>query len=133
MNIIKYLTSWKYRLFTKKIQGVEVAIAEADFKIAKSRQLREEIRRDRDRSVEAMQQISVALKNDKVENKEALEKDGVATEGNIRRYEAQMKMIDDQISGVPANGENPGEAGIVDTLKSYVELKKMFIDYRSKL
>ena len=38
-------------------------------------------------------------------------------------------MLDNEINGVPAEGENPGQNGLLDTLRSYAELKNMNKEY----
>ena len=120
----------KYKVFNRKIQDVDVAIWENEFKIQKSRVLREQIRGDRERSLTAAGQIAERIKEVKEKDeKKKLETEQKAHEENAKRYEAQMRMIDEQINGIPANDENPGQAGIVDTLASLAELKQMYKDY----
>ena len=46
MNIMKYLTSWKYRHFIKKVYGVDKTIEDYTFKRFKLMELREEIRQE---------------------------------------------------------------------------------------
>lgn len=134
MNVYKWLTSRKYRFFHRKLKGVQAAIWEHEFKVTKARQLRESIRRDRDQSIATVANIDGALKTEKeTEKLKVLEADKVKLLDNARRFEAQMKMIDEQISGVPASGENPGENGIIDTIKSYSELREMYKDYLTKI
>lgn len=134
MNIYKYLTNRKYRVFYKKLKSVEVVIWENEFKIIKARQLRESIRQDRDHSIESTRGIDEALKTEKDKEKiKVLNADKAVHQDNTKRYEAQMKMIDNQISGVPAQGENPGENGIRDTIKSLAELREMYKDYLTKI
>jgi hypothetical protein len=110
----------KRKFFTKKVEDVQASIWEYEFKIAKSEQVKEGIRLDRERAVQQLDSFK-----DKKENKKEIE----AETENIRRYEAQMKMIDEQIYGVPANGEDPGRNGILDTIKSLTELRSMYKDY----
>lgn len=134
MNIYKWLTNRKYRFFHKKLKGVQAAIWEHEFKIAKARQLREGIRQDRDHALATVANIDANLKTEKdAEKLKVLESDKAKLLDNAKRYEAQMKMVDNQISGVPAEGENPGENGILDTIKSYAELREMYKDYLTKV
>lgn len=141
MNIIKYITNKKYRFFVGKIRQVEKSIWELDFKINKSRQVREGVRQDRDRAVENKNhaQINMDKEEDK-EKKKELEEQVKLNEDNIKRYEAQMKMIDDQIQGVAK--QNPSEeypdgipavVGILETIASYSELRKMYREYLKQI
>ncbi len=141
MHLFKYLFNRQYRLFHKKIKQVQASIWEHEFKIAKSRQIREGVRQDRDRAMEAMHQIDVMLKaneegkTDKIAEDALvkIQQDRANLEENARRYELQMRMIDEQIMGRPAIGEDPGVQGIMDTIKALIELQKMYRDYASKL
>ncbi len=119
----------KKRFFKKKVNDVQASIWEFEFKVSKSRQVREGVRLDRDRAVEAIARVESAIEGAEKEKKEGLEKEMAYLNDNVRRYEAQMKMIDDQINGIPANGEDPGEQGILETIKGLVELKSMYQDY----
>lgn len=129
MNILKYLTNRKYRFFYKKINDVAAAIWEMEFKINKSRQVREGVREDRDRAVENVNSLTAQIPNANEEIKKRMETDLAVHSDNVKRYEAQMKMIDDQIAGVPASGENPGQQGLMETVASYVELRNMYKSY----
>ena len=131
MNILKQLTNPKYKLFTRKIRDVQLSIWEQEFKVAKSRQVREGVRQDRDRAVNAVLNLDASVK-DKAQEKELAEQKATLQD-NIKRYEAQMKMIDDQINGVPAKGEDPGIQGIMENIASLVELKGMFKSYRDSI
>lgn len=130
MSILKWLSNRKYRVFARKAKDVDVAIWEQDFKIAKSRQIREGIRQDRERTLEAVNRISAAVDAEQdPEKKKALEAERASHADNATRYEAQMRMIDNQINGVPAQGENPGENGILETIQSLAELRAMYQQY----
>jgi uncharacterized protein YllA (UPF0747 family) len=133
MNI-KYLTNWKYRFFTKKIRDVEMAMLEADFKIAKSRQLREQIRQDRDRAVESARNISEKLeKSISDEEKKQLKEELTLHQENKPRFEKQMDMIDREIHGFRGTETEEPVIGILERLASMAELKQMYKEYRSGL
>ena len=136
MNILKWLTSEKYRFFYTKFRNVQKSMWELDFKIAKARGLREGIRQDRDRAIEASGNIDNRLKSGETLDADTSaqllkQKDDLLD--SVKRYEAQMKMIDNQINGVPAEGENPGENGHMDTLGSLAELRVMYKDYLNQI
>jgi len=113
MNIIKWATSRKYRLFQKKIKDVTASLWELDFKISKARAMREESRQARDRAVEA---AKVAPEDKKKEAEE-----------QVKGYEAQMALIDGQING---NGE---DKGLLEYMEGLADLRSMYKDYSSKI
>ncbi len=117
-------------MFAKKISDVQISIWELDFKVAKSRQIREGVRQDRERAVEALQQVTAKLAGTANEtDKAALQKEADGFTENVRRYEAQIKMIDEQIVGKPAAGEDPGVEGINDRIRALSELREMYKQY----
>lgn len=134
MNLLKYVLSWKYRMFSKKIRDVRTAIEEQKFKIAKSRQIREGVRQDRERVAQAVFNLDEALKNEKDKDRIAkMTEERAANAEAVTRYEKQMQMIDNQINGVPASGDQPGEQGILDTIASLTELLSMYKEYRETI
>lgn len=120
----------KYKYFKSKFEQVQREIWNLDFKIAKSRQVREGIRQDRDHALNSLNAIETALKEKKTPE---LEKDKASLEDNVKRYEAQMKMIDEQIEGGFVSDENPAGIGIKEQMKSLAELRNMYEDYLKKL
>ncbi len=140
VNAFKYLFNSRYRFFIKKIRSVQRTIWDNEFKIAKTRQVREGVRQDRDKTVEALQQIEVMLKSHE-EGKAVLvdevlakiKEDQAKIADDKQRYERQMIMLDREIYGAPAQGEDPGQQGVVDTLKALTELREMYSDYANKL
>jgi len=125
----------KKKFFKEKIKQVTMTIWELEFKVEKSRQVREGIRQDRDRAIESILQIETLLKNpdNAPEQKEQGEKSLALFKDQASRFEAQIKMIDDQINGIPAEGENPGQQGILETIHGLVELKGMYKEYVKSL
>lgn len=117
----------KKKFFKQKIEAVQKTIWDLEFKVAKSGQVREGIRQDRDRAKEHLNILEARLKNKlEKEEKAKLEAEKTKFEDDVKRYEAQMQMIDAEINGVKAEGSNPGQAGILDTLASLAELKQMY-------
>lgn len=141
MNIIKYITNKKYRFFLKKIKNVDKSIWEYEFKISKSRQVREGIRKDRDRVVENKNHLETKISEEKDEKlKKGFEKDLEQSKEMIKKYEGQMKLIDDQINGVlkvEPNDEYPDgippQVGILETIESLTELKLMYNEYLKQI
>lgn len=126
MNIIKWATSKKYRLFSKKIQNVQATIWEFDFKVLKSQQIREGVRQDRERAVEALQQIEAQLKGAPTPE---LEKQKEGLLANIARYEKQMQMIDRQVQGYVGSDTEEPVIGILEEIGSLSELREMYKHY----
>lgn len=124
------LFSKQYWFFKGKINGVQKAIWDIEFKISKSRQVREGVRQDRDRAVEALNQIEARLKG---VPSDADEQAKIVMADNIKRYEKQMKMVDDQINGKEGNDKEESIIGLLEQIKSYVELKQMYQDYANAL
>jgi len=130
MNIIKYAFNRKYRFFYDKYTKVEKSIWEHDFKILKSRQIREGVRQDRDREVENRNILETKLPKETDEKvKESLAEQLKVSTEKITRYEAQMKMVDAQINGVKPNDDNTGVVGVLETIESLSELRKMYREY----
>lgn len=128
--MLKKLFNKKYRFFSGKVFDVTRSIWEYEFKIAKTLQVREGIRQDRDRAIEAIIQIDARLKGSKdKKEKDVLTKELDGMKENVRRYEAQMTMLDNQVNGVKAEGNNPGEQGLNDTIASLAELREMYKSY----
>lgn len=117
----------KYWFFKKKISDVQKAIWDKEFKVSKARQVREGVRQDRDRSIEAVNQI----KQGKAEGKE---KEQGALEENIKRYEAQMTMIDKQINGYTAQKDSEESViGVLEEIRSLIELREMYKSHVASL
>lgn len=125
----------KKSFFKKKLVDCQKVIWELEFKIAKSRQLREGIRQDREFAVENVAQIEARLKQKDIskEEKEQLETSLAIHKDNVQRYERQITMVDNEINGIPANGEDPGQEGIKDRIAGYAELREMYKSYLKTL
>ena len=133
MNYYKWITNRQYRYFSRKVRDVQNSIWEYSFKVSKSRAIREGIRMDRDRAMQAAANVEDALKTAPADKKEDLEKSLAGNKENATRYEAQMKMIDDQINGGAATQDNPAGIGILEQIKSLTELRLMYIDYLGRI
>lgn len=130
----KYLTSAKYRFFKRKLYAVQATMWETEFKIAKSRQVREGVRQDRDRAKEAINQLEAGLASAKdADQREYMQNELFKHKENVERYEKQMKMVDDQINGAVGDAEHEPVIGLLEQVKSYVELKLMYEQYISEI
>lgn len=134
MNLYKFLTSRKYRLFTRKLRDVQTALWDLEFKVAKSRQVREGVRQDRDRAVSHAKQLEPQVENLKDKDaKEKASKELAATQDTIKRYEAQMQMIDRQVEGFQGSETEQPVVGVNEQMASLAELREMYKEYRSKI
>lgn len=118
--------------FKKKLDYTQKQIWEIEFKIATSRSLREEIRQERDRNVEALNQVEEKIKATDKKDKELierLEKDKKTFEDNIARFEKQMSMVDAEINGVEPTPETNGTQGLIHHLDSLISLREMVKRY----
>ena len=124
----------KRKFFKDKIVSVTKTMWDKEFKVSKARQIREGVRQDRDRAVEALQKVQAALKvsTDEAQKVELAKEEAGFTE-NIKRYESQMEMIDHQINGFPGTDVKEPVVGLLEELQSLAELKKMYKDYASKI
>lgn len=117
----------KTQFFKKKIDRVQYETWEVEFKLAKSRQIREGVRQDRDRAIEALGNIETALKT-APEDKKLLDEQS-AFQDNIKRYEAQMEMLDKQVNGFQGDETHEPIIGLIEQLASLAELKSMYKSY----
>ena len=124
----------KKRFFKDKIDQVTKTIWEMEFKVEKSRQVREGVRQDRDRSIEAVGHVKARIEASQDEaEKDNLKKELEGLEDSVSRYEKQMKMIDDQIVGSNGDKDNEPVIGILEQIKSLTELRNMYKDYIKKI
>lgn len=123
MSVYKWLTSSRYRFFQKKISEVTKSLWELDFKISKARGMREASRQARDRAVEQLQNLIKA-------SDPALAPKIEAGETEIKGYEAQMQLVDEQINGT----EGPeGQKGLMEYMEGLADLKEMYKEYSAQL
>lgn len=121
----------KKKFFKHKVRAVTKQIWDFEFKVEKTLQIREGIRQDRDRLIDAKHKNDAALKATPKDEK--LLKEAAEIADTIKRYESQMKMLDDQITGGAVSEENPAGIGINEQISSLAELRKMYQDYILKI
>ena len=125
----------KKQFFKEKVEAVTYSMWDLEFKLAKSRQVREGVRQDRDRVAEAVGQVVAKLSNagkDKAVIK-ALEEERDKLLEDQKRYEAQMAMVDKQINGFNGSDTEEPVIGILEQLASLNELKGMYQDFLKKI
>lgn len=129
--IRSFIPETKKSFFKKKITSVTKQIWDYEFKVEKTLQIREGIRQDRDRLLDAKQKIEAALKATPDDKDKIAEFEKIVD--TIKRYEAQMKMLDDQIAGGVPSEDNPAGQGINEIISSLAELRRMYSDYTNKI
>lgn len=142
MNIIKYLTNWKYRYFIKKYHAIDCMIQDFEFKRFKTRDKREEIRNAFDQSKAKLQSIETTIKHEeeKTDNKmpegdlARLKDEVIRLNQLVESYLAQLKSTDVEIEGSPQTNEYPeGVDGITQQLEALHEVKGMVKEYAKNL
>ncbi len=121
----------KKSFFKQKIEEVNKVVWDLEFKIHKAHQMREQSRQQRDQNINALMRVDESLKADPTN--ENLLKEKANFEVIVGKLEGQMKMIDDQINGVPATEEDSGAQGIMEMIGGYAELREMYKTYISEL
>ena len=148
MNILKYITNWKYRYFLKKLKGVDCMIADLEFKRFKTREIREQIRQEYDNLKAKLSVLETQIKQQA--EKPTMEKGEIArlddqkvllerdikrkVEGDDGLQIIGMKQLDMQINGLAPSNEYPnGVQGINDQLEALRELGEILKDYIKSL
>lgn len=136
---MKLFKSKKYKYFNKKLQNVEYAILDQEFKRFKTLEIREEIRQNYD-NIKA--RIALLKTKHEEEEKKGLSKpdldriddDKVRAEAERDRLEKQIKGLDREVYGAkPDQEDHAGYDGIEQTLESLHELVGMIKDYMKNL
>ncbi len=127
LPVDKKLTMNKKQFFKDKIKNVTFNVWELEFKVSKSRQVREGVRQDRDRAIEDIARLEAQIAQEKDKDKlKELEAAKATFADNVKRYEAQMLMIDKQINGFAGTETEEPVIGILEQLKSLAELREMY-------
>jgi len=138
MNMVKYITNWKYRYFSRKLKGVKSMILDLEFKRFKTREIREEVRQTYDTSKAKLLSLETTIKQEKDKQGKGmaegdiarLEDETVRLKRDIERYAAQIKAMDIDVEGSRETNEYPdGVAGVNQQLESLHELEGMLKDY----
>lgn len=145
MNILKFLTNWKYRYFLRKLRGVKSMILDLEFKRFKTAEIREEVRQTYDNQKARLLAVETTIKMEREKPSEdaskmpegdiaRLEDEVVRIKLDIERYEAQIKQVDIDVNGSRETNEYPdGVVGINQQLDSLHELEGMIKDYAKSI
>ena len=120
--------------FKRRLQGTRETIYDLQFKVFKTREIREEIRQEYDMMksrVESLtKQIAEWPKDAPEGDRKRLEDDKVRAEQSVNRFLAQMKELDLEVEGSKKTNEYPdGVTGVTQNIDSLRELETMIVDY----
>lgn len=132
--ILSYTPANKKDYYKQRLDAVERQIWDLEFKIFKSKEIREDVRKEFDSTKSRIESLKTQFKNwpkDRPEgDKKRVEDDILRAERDLQRYEAQLKQIDLEIEGSKPTNEYPdGVIGATHNIDSLNELKKMLQDF----
>lgn len=114
--------------FKQKLDAVTKMIYDLEFKVFKTKEIREDVRKEYDMMNSRVAALNIQIENFKGNegDKKRIEDDKVRAERDLKRFEAQMIGLDKEIFGEKPNAENPdGATGINDQIDSLRELQSM--------
>lgn len=120
--------------FLSKVRGTRTMIWDLEFKIFKTREIREEVRNEYDMMRARMETLQKQLENfpadGKKEDKAALEDQLLLTTNDAQRFLAQIENLDVEVEGAKPSEKYPdGAAGITHQIDSLRELESMLKDW----
>lgn len=138
MKLFKFF-NWKYRYFLGKEKGVKKMILDIEFKIAKTRMIREDIRKEYDALRSRLASVEEQIKKEKElkvmpeSDIARLEDQKVNLTNDSERMGNQLKDLDVEINGAKKSVEYPnGADGLIQQLDALMEILGMLGDYRNK-
>ena len=129
----------KKRYFKKKLQAVQNAIFDLEFKRFKTLEIREGIRKEYDNLRSRLEVLNTQIEKESapkglretaIDEFKRLEDQKVILEKDIETKKNQMDNLDAEVNGLAASAENPGGSpGINHQLDAYRELAGMIKEY----
>lgn len=124
----------KKRYFNGKLQGTRNMIWDFEFKVFKTREIREDIRQQYDQMLSRIEGYKTQLENwpaeQPEEDKKRVEDLRTLAERDAERFLKQMQMLDAEIEGVKPTVENQGgQVGVSEQIDSLREVEGMLKDY----
>lgn len=122
------------RFFTQKCEGVEKMMWDLKFKVFKTKEIREDVRKEYSYMKSRVDTLENQIKNwppeKDEEERKRLEDNRVLAERDAQRLENQMKELDEEVNGAKPTIEDPnGRIGIMEQIDSLAELQGMLKDY----
>lgn len=120
--------------YRNKLEGVKKMIWDLEFKLFKTREIREEIRQTYDGNNARAQVMEAQIKDwpegKPIEEKGTMEDQLVLIKRDNERFEAQMRNLDVEMEGTKPTNEYPeGVEGIKMQVDNLQELKTMLEDW----
>jgi len=132
--VMNYWPVSKKQHFKHKLEGVGKMIWDLEFKMYKTREIREDVRREYDQQKARLSILEEQIKNwskDKDEgDRKKLEDQVLLIQRDINRFEQQLKQLDLECEGSKPTNEYPdGVQGISHQIDSLQELKVMIKEW----
>lgn len=120
--------------YKQRLASTNKMIWDLEFKISKTKMIREDIREEYDSMNARKATVENQLKNWPKKQEEGerkrLEDQLVLIERDLTRFKAQMEALDNEVYGAKKSNENPdGIRGITQDIESYRELIEMLKDH----
>lgn len=120
--------------FKQKLEGTSKMIWDLEFKVFKTREIREDIRQEYDFMVSRVDNFDKTIKtwpkDGDISERKRVEDQKVLAERDRDRLLNQVKDLDSEISGAKPTNENPeGHIGITEQIDSVRELQGMLRDF----
>ena len=124
--------------FYQKKEGVQKMVFDLEFKRFKTKEIREDVRKEYDNHKQRIFNLEEQIKTwplDKDQGDKArLEDEVLRLNENVKRYEAQMKQLDDEVEGrKPSQEDHDGVTGINEQIDSLKELEGMLDDWIKRI
>ena len=124
--------------FKQKLDGTEKMIWDLEFKVFKTREVREDVRQEYDYMIQRIGNLKNQFENfpatGDLAEKARITDQIILAERDRDRFLEQIKMIDLEIEGSKPTAELPdGASGIVNQIESLRELLTMLKDWIKKL
>ena len=135
---VTYKPQTKKQYFKNRLHAVRQMIWDIEFKIFKTKEIREGVRQDYDAMKSRLSNYEKILnewkgKDDEAEKKR-VEDDIVRAKQDVERLEAQMKQVDLEVYGSKKTAEFPdGATGLTHEVESLRELTGMLDDWLKKI
>lgn len=129
-------TPSKKEHFKRKLRGTREMIWDFQFKIFKTREIREGIRQEYDYLQSRLMTVTQQLESKDLdkETRATLEDQEVLLERDATRFLAQMKHLDLEVEGAKPSLDNPdGHEGISMQIENLRELEKMLEEHINAL
>ena len=133
-----YWPASKKSHFTNKLDGVGKMIWDLQFKLFKTREIREDIRKEYDfmkARIDGLNtQITNYPKDGNIDEKKRLDDQKVLAERDANRLEAQLRGLDVEMDGTKPSVDYPeGADGITQQIESLHELQSMLKNWIKKI